>query len=98
MRTPAIRSALKISRGTGTRSKDGDRICQSRFRLERSQRTGQGRKDFQTALKLQANYGEAHLGLAFADLQLAPAQAGSHATGRGAENARQIARLAPGPS
>ncbi len=31
---------------------------------------GKAANDFQTALKLQPNYGEAHLGLAYADLQL----------------------------
>jgi tetratricopeptide (TPR) repeat protein len=31
---------------------------------------GKAAKDFQTAIQLEPNYGEAHLGLAFADLQL----------------------------
>jgi Tfp pilus assembly protein PilF len=40
------------------------------FVLNDLRQPGRAAKDFQTALQLQNNYGEAHLGLAFADLQL----------------------------
>ncbi len=40
------------------------------FVLNDLREPGKAAADFETALKLQDNYGEAHLGLAFADLQL----------------------------
>ena len=40
------------------------------FVLNDLREPGKAAKDFQTALQLQSNYGEAHLGLAYADLQL----------------------------
>ncbi len=40
------------------------------FVLNDLREAGKASKDFQTALQLQPNYGEAHLGLAYADLQL----------------------------
>ena len=40
------------------------------FVLNDLREPGKAVHDFQTALQLQSNYGEAHLGLAFADLQL----------------------------
>jgi tetratricopeptide (TPR) repeat protein len=40
------------------------------FVLNDLRQPGNAAKDFQTALQLQSNYGEAHLGLAFSDLQL----------------------------
>ena len=40
------------------------------FVLNDLREPGKAVKDFQTALQLQSDYGEAHLGLAFADLQL----------------------------
>ncbi|MGA8429647.1 MAG: tetratricopeptide repeat protein [Candidatus Sulfotelmatobacter sp.] len=40
------------------------------FVLNDLHEAGKAFKDFQTALQLQPNYGEAHLGLAYADLQL----------------------------
>ena len=40
------------------------------FVLNDLRQPGKASSDFQTALKLQSNYGEAHLGLAYADLQL----------------------------
>jgi len=40
------------------------------FVLNDLRRANDASKDFHTAIQLQANYGEAHLGLAFSDLQL----------------------------
>ena len=40
------------------------------FVLNDLRQPGKSASDFQTALQLQSNYGEAHLGLAYADLQL----------------------------
>jgi tetratricopeptide (TPR) repeat protein len=40
------------------------------FVLNDLREAGKAAQDFQTAIRLQSNYGEAHLGLAYADLQL----------------------------
>jgi tetratricopeptide (TPR) repeat protein len=40
------------------------------FLLNDSRQAGKAVKDFQTAIQIEPNYGEAHLGLAYADLQM----------------------------
>ncbi len=58
--TLAVKNDPKMAAGYANRG----------FVLNDLRRAGEASKDFHTALDLQPNYGEAHLGLAYSDLQL----------------------------
>ncbi len=66
------------------------------FVLNDLREAGKAIKDFQTALQLQPNYGEAHLGLAF-EFATSSSQACAHAIGCCTKDSRQVARMASGP-